>query len=152
MAKDEQLLIRMNGRTKDAIEDFAEEYEYNTSEAARKMIKGRLAGEGYLEGATVVDGGMSEGVDQQIDELDGEIRETQDEIEATQREIRTAQSEIQELASSIKAIGPAIGLALIWIGVQSSVGIPGGTLAVAVSGFAVLLIMLYQYYEVMVDE
>jgi len=142
----------MNSRTKEAIEDFADEYEYNQSEAARKMMKGRLAAEGYLEGATVVDGGMSEGVDQQIEEIDGEIRETQDEIEATQQEIRTAQSEIQELASSIKAIGPAIGLALIWIGVQSSVGIPGGTVPVVTSGFAVLLIMLYQYYEVVVDD
>lgn len=142
----------MNSRTKEAIEDFADEYEYNQSEAARKMMKGRLAAEGYLEGATVVDGGMSEGVDQQIDELDGEIRETQDEIETTQREIKTTRGEIQELKSSIKAIGPAIGIALIWIGVQSSVGIPGGTVPVAVSGFAVLLIMLYQYYEVMVND
>lgn len=142
----------MNSRTKEAIGDFADEYEYNQSEAARKMMKGRLAAEGYLEGATVVDGGMSEGVDQQIDELDGEIRETQDEIETTQREIKTTRGEIQELKSSIKAIGPAIGLALIWIGVQSSVGIPGGTVSVAVSGFAVLLIMLYQYYEVMMND
>jgi DNA polymerase sigma len=142
----------MNSRTKEAIEEFADEYQYNQSEAARKMMKGRLAAEGYLEGATVVDGGMSEGVDQQIDELDGEIRETQDEIETTQREIKTTRSEIQELKSSIKAIGPAIGIALIWIGVQSSVGIPGGPVAVAVSGIAVLLIMLYQYYEVVVDD
>jgi chromosome segregation ATPase len=150
--KDEQLLIRLNSRTKEAIEDFADEYEYNQSEAARKIMKGRLAAEGYLEGATVVDGGMSEGVDQQIEELDGEIRETQDEIETTQQEVRTTLSEIEELKSSIKAVGPAIGLALIWIGVQTSVGIPGGTLAVTVSGFAVLLIMLYQYYEVMLNE
>lgn len=139
MAKDEQILIRMNSRTKESIEDFAEEYEYNTSEAARKVIKGRLAAEGYLEGATVVDGGMSESMDEQVEDI-------QEDVAATQSQVGVLREEITELKNTV---GPALLLCLVYIGAEVSIGIPGGPAVVAASGIACLVYLLYSYSKVM---
>jgi hypothetical protein len=151
MAKDEQLLIRMNGRTKDAIEDFAEEYEYNTSEAARKMIKGRLAGEGYLEGATVVDGGMAEGVDERLEDLDGELQDTRSKVEYTQSEVKNLSEKIDETKSDFRKIGPGLIVCLLWIGTEIAVGIPGTALTIG-TGLGALGILLVGYSQVISND
>lgn len=145
MAKDEQILIRMNNRTKESIEDFAEEYEYNTSEAARKMIKGRLAAEGYLEGATVVDGGRPESMDEQVEDIQENVAATQSQVEATQSQVGVLKEEITQLKNTV---GPALLLCLVYIGAEVSVGIPGGPAVVAGTGIACLAYLLYSYSKV----
>jgi hypothetical protein len=135
------LSAKVGDRTLERLEDYANEEGISKSEATDRMVK---------QGLDVEESDMRL-VPVRADGS-GAVEDVQEEVSKAKDEITTTQAEIKQLKSSIKAIGPAIGLALIWIGVQSSVGIPGGTVPVAVSGFAVLLIMLYQYYEVMVNE
>ncbi len=137
----EPVTAKLSPKTKDRLEEYADEIGVSRSEAVDRLLK--------------------KGLDVQQSDVrvvpvrtdgSGSIENVQDEVSKAQDEITTAQAEIKQLKSSIRGIGPALGVALVWIGVQTSVGLPGGTPVVAVSGFAVLLIMLYQYYKVMVSD
>jgi hypothetical protein len=48
MPKDNQILVRVNDPMKEAVEEFAEDRDYNKAEASRKILESRLKGEGYL--------------------------------------------------------------------------------------------------------
>lgn len=48
MPKDNQILIRVNDPMEKAVEEFAEDRDYNKAEASRKILESRLKGEGYL--------------------------------------------------------------------------------------------------------
>lgn len=84
MAKDNQISVRVNDPTYEAIQSFAEKYDYTKAEAARRMIEDRLAGEGHLEsGRAVPDGGeilnRIEAVEQQqaqrLDEIETDLED-----------------------------------------------------------------------------
>jgi len=49
MPKDNQILIRVNDPMEKAVEEFAEDRDYNKAEASRKILESRLKGEGYLQ-------------------------------------------------------------------------------------------------------
>jgi len=79
MAKDNQILVRVNNPTNEAVEDFAEKYDYTKAEAVRRMVEDRLAGEGHLEsGRAVPDGGE---ILNRIDSIEQQQTQRLDEIE-----------------------------------------------------------------------
>jgi hypothetical protein len=71
MAKDNQINVRVNDRVNSAIEDFAETNDYTKTEAVRRMVEGRLAGEGYIDGVAITDGaGLSDEVEATRNEIE----------------------------------------------------------------------------------
>jgi hypothetical protein len=48
MPKENQILVRVNDPMNNAVEEFAEDRDYNKAEASRKILESRLKGEGYL--------------------------------------------------------------------------------------------------------
>lgn len=48
MTKENQILVRVNDPMNNAVEEFAEDRDYNKAEASRKILESRLKGEGYL--------------------------------------------------------------------------------------------------------
>ena len=133
----EPVTAKLSPKTKDRLEEYADEIGVSRSEAVDRLLK--------------------KGLDVQQSDVrlvrvrtdgSGPIENVQDGVSKAQDEITTAQTEIKQL----KSLAPALGLALVWIGAEISVGIRGGTLAVAGSGFAVLLFMLFRYYQVMMND
>jgi len=87
MAKNNQILVRVNDPTNEAVENYAEEYDLNKAEAVREMAQRVLRGEGYLEtpGPAISDGGVVEKIDQ-----------TNDEIEKTQQKVEELNADIKK--------------------------------------------------------
>jgi hypothetical protein len=143
MAKDNQINVRVNDRTNEAIENFAEDKDYIKTEAVRRMVEGRLAGEGYLEGVAVSDGG------QLVNEIETNrtaVQQAQNELENTRSEVSNLSEEIEEFKSSMKIMAPSIFVSLFWIGATSAVDFPSNWLVG--TGLAVIGFLLLSFYFV----
>jgi hypothetical protein len=84
MAKDNQILVRVNDPTDEAIESFAEKHDYTKAEAVRRMVEDRLAGEGHMgDNRAVPDGGqilnrieaVEKSQQNRLDEIDRKVEE-----------------------------------------------------------------------------
>jgi hypothetical protein len=135
------LSAKVGDRTLERLEDYADEEGISKSEATDRMVK---------QGLDVEESDMRL-VPVRADGS-GTVEDVQKEVSRAQDEITTTQAEIQELKSSIKTIGPALMIALGWIGAEISVGIPGGTPVVVGSGLLVALLMLYSYSKTITDD
>jgi len=146
MAKDNQINVRVNDRTNEAIEKFAEDKDYIKTEAVRRMVEGRLAGEGYLEGVAVSDGGQ---LVSEIETNRTAVQQAQNELENTRSEVSNLSEEIEEFKSSMKIMAPSIFLSLFWIGATSAVEFPSS--ALIASGLGVIAVLVVSYYRVIID-
>lgn len=73
MPKDNQYLVRVNDPTSKAIEEFAEDRDFNHAEAIREIVQSRLVSEGYLPkqyygGPAMADGGEIRELEAKIDQ------------------------------------------------------------------------------------
>jgi hypothetical protein len=135
MAKDNQINVRVNDRTNEAIEDFAEDKDYTKTEAVRRMVEGRLVGEGYMEGIAATDGGFIE-----------EVEATQEAVQDTQERVDTLSAEIQEFRSGLSTLAPGLFVAFIWGIVATGFSLP---LWLHISsGVLVIAYLLYLNYQV----
>lgn len=80
MAKDNQIAVRVNDPTYEAIKEYADEYDLTRAEAVRRMSERVLTGEGYLSGPARADGGQ---VIERLDEIEQSHQEEFNRIEST---------------------------------------------------------------------
>lgn len=131
MAKDNQVLVRLNDPQFEAFKEFAEDRDYNHAEASREIIKSRLAGEGYLQNqhydSPVTDGGL----EQRFDE--------------TQETLEVQSEKIDENQTTQKYLSLSVSLAIFWLGVHIVFTVPSlvsiGTGTVLIAG------IVYSYYR-----
>jgi hypothetical protein len=147
MAKDNQINVRVNDRTNQAVEDFADDKDYTKVEAVRRMVEGRLAGEGYLEGVAISDGGQ---LVSEIETNRTAVQQAQNELENTRSEVSNLSEEIEEFKSSMKIMAPSIFLSLLWIGATSAVDLPSNWLVG--TGLALIGLLLVSFYRVADNE
>jgi hypothetical protein len=122
MAKDKQVLVRMNDPTYEAVQSFADDYDVSKAEAMRRIAEGRLAVQGYLDkpgGLAMADGGQpltkseaeslfestTDQVDSKIDQIDSKVEKVQEESD-------------QSFHNRIVLI------AVMWIGIGIAAGTP----------------------------
>jgi hypothetical protein len=132
MPKDNQVLVRVNDQTHEAIQEYKQDRDFNKAEACRRMIETRLVSEGYMEGVVRSDGGIEEAVTNLSDEID-----------QTQSEVTAVYDEIEEFKSSMRQTGPSLILALLWIGITSAYNLP--SLFTVSTGVAIILLMIVTY-------
>jgi hypothetical protein len=137
MAKDNQINVRVNDRTNEAIENFAEDKDYIKTEAVRRMVEGRLAGEGYLEGVAVSDGGTL------IEDRLEAVEQRQQTIKNNQEQTAT---EIENLFKYLRTLSKPLLAALLWFGVTSAVSIPG-TIPEVATGVLLVIWLGYATYK-----
>jgi hypothetical protein len=130
MTKSNQIAVRLNDRTYEAVEEFAEDYDLTHSEALRRITEGRLAGEGYLSGPTFADGGQ--GVE--------EAEEIRDDVEQVSEELS---EEVSAVSEQIGAIMLPLSLSILWIGFQTTVGFPFPPFGTVVTGIPLMLWLIY---------
>jgi hypothetical protein len=138
MAKDNQIALRINDRTNEAVEQFAEEYDYNNAEAVRIILKDRLAGQGYLDEprSAMTDGG----------EITEKIEHTQEQVQKTRSEVGSLSREIQDFKSTTSKMLPSFFVSLLWIGIISAFELSPSV--VAGSGIAMIALLFLSYYRV----
>lgn len=111
MAKDHQIAVRINDRTHDAIQEFADEYDLNQAEAVRRMVEARLAGEGYLSGPAVADGGIAQQVNDRLDDIENHQKNRLDEID--QKVEKNLEKEPSWIEQQVQAVQiSSVGLTL----------------------------------------
>lgn len=124
--KDKQVLIRITEEQNEAIEEFAEDREYNKSEAVRKIVVSRLVGDGYLEdGVLLADGGL------------------QREINHTQNQVRELSKEVDEVVNFLHQVGPTLALAFAWFVTDAVIGL--SDVVSIVSGLGIIALLIIQY-------
>ena len=108
MAKDNQIAVRVNDPTYEAIQEYASNYDLTNAEAVRRMSERVLAGEGYLDGPSKVipDGG-------EIREKIEESNKKSDEIQAEVKGLNELLRQVLILLSAIIPIGAMIGFARV---------------------------------------
>lgn len=131
MAKDNQIAVRINDRTHEAVQEFANEYELNQAEAVRRMIEARLAGEGYLSGPTVADGGIIEQVSDDLEDIKDQQEDLDQSLEKRSRD--------RFLLNSLLVVS------VIWLATAVTIGF--GTIATIVSGLALMGSLVYLYFQ-----
>ena len=151
MSKDNQIAVRFNDRTYEAIEKFAEEYDLTYAEAIRRITEGRLAGEGYLSGPTLADGGQAF---EKVDETHDIVEEVSDEVSSLSKQLDDTEEVSEEVASLSEQVGQImlpLTLAVLWIGFEVTVGIPFAPVGTVVTGIPLALWLAYTqlrvYYE-----
>jgi hypothetical protein len=143
MAKDNQVLVRVNDPTNEAIEDFAEDHDYNKAEAVRRIVEDRLAGQGYLDlpaGSAIPDGGeilsKTEEIGSRTEEIESRVNDLDEQIE-----------EVNEQSGISNRLLLLLSLAFLWIIGDFILGYPD--FAVILSGSAWMLAISYVY---LIDE
>jgi len=142
MSKDNQIAVRFNDRTYEAIKKFADEYDLTYAEAIRRITEGRLAGEGYLSGPTLADGGQAF---EQVEETHDIVEDVSDEVSSLSSQLDNTEDVSEEVASlseQIEKIMLPLSLALLWIGIELTVGIPS-PVGTAVTGIPIILWLAY---------
>jgi len=130
MAKDNQIAVRFNDPTYEAIQEFAENKDFSQAEAVRKCTESRLAGEGYLDGPAVADGGevveKIEDVDEKLDTMNSAVS-----------------SDIQDYRADLKMFYVVLAFSLLWIGVAQIATVPWWV--VVGTGSIVLVSVIYSF-------
>ena len=135
MPKDNQILVRVNDPTNRAIEEFAEDRDYNKAEAVREIAKSRLTSEGYLNQElygnpdAIADGGE---IKEQLDSVEKKLDSTEEKIGKKQK--------YQNYLNLILAVS------LVWIGIQLVADL--GALISAVTGIPLIAGIGYFYYQI----
>ena len=128
MAKDNQVLVRLNDPQFEAFKEFAEDRDYNHAEASREIIKSRLAGEGYLQ--TLTDGGL------------------QQKYNETQQALQNQSEEIQQQERVQMYLNAVLTLSIVWLAVVTTFSVPGVvTIGTGMILFAGLCYSYYQYWS-----
>jgi uncharacterized coiled-coil DUF342 family protein len=143
MSKDNQIAVRFNDRTYEAVKKFAEEYDLTHAEAIRRITEGRLAGEGYLSGPTLADGGQGF---EKMEETHDIVEEVSDEVSSLSKQLDDTDDVSQEVASlseQLQKIMLPLTVAILWIGTEATVGIPYSPLSVVVTGVPLILWLTY---------
>ena len=127
MAKDNQVLVRLNDPQFEAFKEFAEDRDYNHAEASREIIKSRLAGEGYLQNQhydTVTDGG-----------------EIKDQLESVESKIENQSKELESTNDQLDQFAVLMLLSIAYVGSEVVFGLPplitvvGGTVLIGLLSF-----------------
>jgi hypothetical protein len=133
MAKNNQVLVRLNDPQFDAFKEFAEDRDYNHAEASREIIKSRLAGEGYLQrehyDSPVADGG-----------------EVVEQIEKTQAQLQSQSEQIEQQEKTQKYLSITLIVSILWLISHIAFSVPSDS--TVYSGIALLagLITTYVLY------
>lgn len=134
----EVLSAKVAPRTKKRLEEYANKEGISNSEATDRLVK---------QGLDVEESDMrlvpvrSDG---------GTIIE--DELQVTQNQVQQNAQSIKKTQSYMEKIGPMLGLAIAWILVQSSVGIPNfgqDPWMTVITGVAIVVGLVYRYVQVM---
>jgi hypothetical protein len=129
MTQKEVLSARLDEKTSEQLDEFADENSLSRSEAAERLIHQSLRVEnGDVEIVPVSpDGG---------------------EIEEIQRSVRSIEEEIESSVQSIEDQGrytiPLIAIGLLWVGIQISADVP--VVLTVLSGLIVAFGLTYAYY------
>jgi hypothetical protein len=138
MAKDNQVAIRINDPTYEAIEEFAQRNDYTKAEAVRRIVEGRLAGEGYLDGIAVADGGIEERLEDTEESIQKEVNRVSTKIE----------TRLDSQQSSQKKLNYSIIAGLLFIAVEVAFGLPAWvTISFGLVLFAGLAYQVVSTYE-----
>jgi hypothetical protein len=131
MAKDNQVLVRLNDPQFEAFKEFAEDRDYNHAEASREIIKSRLAGEGYLQNqhydSPVTDGGIEEKFDE------------------TQQVLQDQSEELQQQGKIQMYLNVVLLLSIVWLAIVTTSSVPA-IVAIA-TGIVLLGGLSYSYYQ-----
>lgn len=141
MAK-EMLGAKVSPRTMERLERYADQEGISKSEATQRLIdKGLDVQESDMRLVKVRgDGGTV---------IEDELELTQDQLQSTKSEVDSLSQEIEEFKSAIRQMSPSLFLALFWIGLTSAFDF--ASTITAGTGIAVIVLLLYSYYQVVSD-
>lgn len=116
MAKDKQVLVRLTEEQNEALQEFAEDRDYNKSEAGRKILVSRLVGDGYLEeGILLADGGIHS----ELDRLGSQLQEHHDGLDNNLSQI---EQKVERRSILVKEIFILLAGMIVWLtGIASGV-------------------------------
>jgi len=143
MSKDNQIAVRFNDKTYEAVKKFAEEYDLTYAEAIRRITEGRLAGEGYLSGPTLADGGQAF---EKVDETHDIVEDVSDEVSSLSEQFDDTEEVSEEVASlseQLNEIMLPVTAAILWIGIEVAVGFPRPPIGAVITGIPLLLWLIY---------
>ena len=135
MAKDNQILIRINDPMNEAVEEFAEDRDYNKAEASRKILESRLKGEGYLRrhyGDNDLEP-MPDG---------GEIK---NQLNSVHEEVNSVQEEVKEQNQYQSYLNLTFAVTALWFVVYFTFGFT--PLWTAITGIPLVCILAYLVYQ-----
>jgi hypothetical protein len=141
----ETLTAKVSPKTMDRLEDYADREGISKSESTDRLLKQGLdVEESDMRLIPVgTDGGKI---------IEDKLEKTESELESTQSEIENLSTEIEKLKSAVSSMSLPLMAGLLWIGTDLTVGIPGGSPGVVVSGLAVIVWLLVAYYGVVFDD
>jgi hypothetical protein len=143
MSKDNQIAVRFNDRTYEAVKKFAEEYDLTHAEAIRRITEGRLAGEGYLSGPTLADGGQGF---EKVEETHDIVEEVSDEVSSLSKQLddtKEVSKEVASLSEQLQEVMLPLSVGLLWIGFEVTIGFPVEPIGTAVTGIPIVLWLAY---------
>lgn len=122
MAKDKQVLVRMNNPTYEAIQSFADDYDVTKAEAMRRIAEGRLAAQGYLNqpgDMAMTDGGQP----LTKSEAESLFQSTTDQVDSKIDQVDSKVDEIEE-RSKPTITDKLVLISVMWIGIGIAAGTP----------------------------
>jgi hypothetical protein len=131
----EPLTAKVSPKTLSRLEDYAEREGISKSEGTDRLLKQGLDVEESdmrlvpvkSDGGTVIE----------------------DELEHTQNQVREVSEDVEMLVSYFSKVGPPIGVAILWLFIDVTVGI-GDPIIEIFSGLLIALWMAIQYARVMI--
>jgi predicted DNA-binding protein len=129
MAKNKvQRSFRLPPDVAEAVDEYAEEHSITKSEAYRRVIKQGI--EVQRSDVTVI-----QGTERTVPD-GGQLNETQNQVEEVSENLDSLSEQVQEIMLPLT-------LAVLWIGFEVTVGIPGDPVGTIVTGIPLALWLAY---------
>jgi hypothetical protein len=141
----EALTAKVSPKTIDRLEDYVEREQISKSEGTARLLKQGLDVEESDMRLVPVksDGGTV---------IENELEYTQNQIQSTQNQVNEISNDLDEMIAVYRKVGPTMLAGVIWIGIESTVGIPGGTVWTLTTGFFLMVLLLVQYLRAIVNK
>lgn len=141
----EALTAKVSPKTIDRLEDYVEREQISKSEGTARLLKQGLDVEESDMRLVPVksDGGTV---------IENELEYTQNQIQSTQNQVNEISNDLDEMIAVYRKVGPAMLAGVIWIGIELTVGIPGGTVWTLITGLFLVVWLLVQYLRAIVNK
>jgi antitoxin component of RelBE/YafQ-DinJ toxin-antitoxin module len=130
MAEKELISVRIETDTKQQVEEYADKHGVSRSVAIRRLLDKGM----NLEEAGIVVA-ASDKTERTIPD-GGQLEETQNQVEEVSENLDSLSEQVQEIMLPLS-------VALLWIGIELTVGIPFAAVGTAVTGIPIILWLAY---------
>jgi hypothetical protein len=133
MAK-EMLGAKVSEETMNRLEEFAESKGISKSEATGRLLR---------QGLDVVEKNVRVVPLEADGGLEGEIQDTQRQVEKTQNQVEEVSENVTSISEQLNEIMLPLTVAILWIGIEVTVGIPFAPIGTAITGIPLVLWLIY---------